>query len=43
MKIRNPFSNKNPSGWKNDTTIKEKVLWYAIFVLFGLLLGYLAT
>ncbi len=43
MKIRNPFSNKNPSGWKDDATINEKVLWYAILLLVGVLLGYLNT
>ena len=43
MKIRNPFSFKNSSGWKDDTTIKEKTLLIGMFVLIGALLGYLNT
>ena len=30
MKIRNPFSFKNSSGWKDDITKKEKFWWIAI-------------
>ena len=43
MKIRNPFSFKNSSGWKDDATIKEKAFWIGVFVLIGALLGYLTT
>ena len=43
MKIRNPFSFKNSSGWKDDATIKEKAFWIGVFVLIGAVLGYLTT
>ena len=42
MKIRNPFSFKNSSGWKDDATIKEKAFWIGVFLI-GALLGYLNT
>lgn len=34
MKIRNPFSFKNSSGWKDNATKKEKFWWAVLLYLF---------
>lgn len=40
VKIRNPFRDKW-LRWKDDATLKEKLIWTVPLVLFGNLTGYL--
>ena len=40
MKIRNPFKDKL-LRWKDDASIKERLIWSTIFSFGGLIIGVL--
>jgi hypothetical protein len=42
LKIRNPFKDKL-LRWKDDITPREKIVWYIVFAIIGVIAGRLIT